>query len=1210
MAPVATRVSPHVGLIFAPHLPLRESLNQLPPKTAVKSSGSVRRGSASWTQAARQMDVSRLTTVEAVLIAAAADEHDAASQVAYFLHLGELKAVIGERQDSSRAFKQLLASISQQASDGRLTARELRRILLAASHISCPRQWLLELSTVILDRPSSAQLLRDARSGDIARLGWSMARLGIESTSKMWMWLVEAAVVQMDSFSVADLSRLLWAYASMELRAPGLRLVKGTEQQVLRRRQELTPYALSNIGWSMARLMAQDTASRHLVEVISAGASEKSALFSSQDSANLAWAWATLRVQDGGSDCIRALCKEAAVKMGSFLPRQLSNLVWAVAKLSTPLQDEGELLQRAASSARLRLSEFNSQALSNLAWAWGTLHAENCSPLLGPLTDEASKRNFDLAPQGLSNFAWSLAKAAFRGAPESLGKLAAEATLRVVEMEVQHLANLAWAFASLDERSSEAVLLFDALAEESLERLDDFKPQELASLVWASARRHSFGGDFSSLPGLVVSSGLKKALPRLHEFAAAELTSVTWAAGAVIVSDPLFFQKVSAQAIQRVREFGPRELPGLLWGFAVASVADPDLCRAFATGSAARLDEFSVHGLASLSWSLATLDTSDNPEFWSQLEREASHRLPEFELQDLSNVAWAFATLHLSTGSDLLRAVAEEVPSRLQRRLATSSSEVAMDVTGILWALGQVNLPVKPLLEEAGVALRRLGASARHRPGMLQPMLAADSSWRFGEVRQATGQPHVVLELPDRLVLHKPPDWEVDQNDAAFDEELGATGASRLSRWLQALLPARQWPIVQDTAHWKGMAHRLDVPGSGLILTAKTHEAFYDLLLQLGAGIVSRDYCVLCHGWLRESRGVKACDGKYSTLAALFIAVVSYFETPRGWSMRRDAFDERGAFDKRVEPQTGAAQSARPSLRGRLREQLGVEGHPYEHLQARNYTFAKLEAFRLEQYRGLATFDVDVLFMRNASALAEVGPLAASRFPKGPNPASYLNTGVMVLRPSGRLYSEILATLHRGNYSLHYSDDEMTEQDVLIELCVLQGRCGDLHDLDACVYNHGAWIPGAHPRRCRRNRVVARHNFAATRETVLANSLQTAMYRGACRARTGAGRPRTCWSQDYHEEMCCRQDLRFGNPQCWGAGLSYERCCLGVDDSQRLRAELKYAGPSWYGLSSSPEPLPSRFIQAQCVNKYLPMRMTLAGMSSIMEAPADLEESY
>ncbi|CAE8693878.1 unnamed protein product, partial [Polarella glacialis] len=286
------------------------------------------------------------------------------------------------------------------------------------------------------------------------------------------------------------------------------------------------------------------------------------------------------------------------------------------------------------------------------------------------------------------------------------------------------------------------------------------------------------------------------------------------------------------------------------------------------------------------------------------------------------------------------------------------------------------------------------------------------------------------------------------------------------------------------------------------------------------------------------------------------------------------------------------------------------KGHPYEHLQARNYTFAKLEAFRLEQYRGLATFDVDVLFMRNASALAEVGPLAASRFPKGPNPASYLNTGVMVLRPSGRLYSEILATLHRGNYSLHYSDDEMTEQDVLIELCVLQGRCGDLHDLDACVYNHGAWIPGTHPRRCRRNSVVARHNFAATRETVLANSLQTAMYRGTCRARTGAGRPRTCWSQDYHEEMCCRQDLRFGNPQCWGAGLSYERCCLGVDDSQRLRAELKYAGPSWYGLSSSPEPLPSRFIQAQCVNKYLPMRMTLAGMSSIMEAPADLEESY
>ncbi|CAE8609483.1 unnamed protein product, partial [Polarella glacialis] len=99
------------------------------------------------------------------------------------------------------------------------------------------------------------------------------------------------------------------------------------------------------------------------------------------------------------------------------------------------------------------------------------------------------------------------------------------------------------------------------------------------------------------------------------------------------------------------------------------------------------------------------------------------------------------------------------------------------------------------------------------------------------------------------LVLHKPPGWEVDD---AVEE---ARGCSIVS-FLAALYPGRQWPLLRDVGFQFGLQHRLDVPSSGLLLVAKTYEAFFDLQLQLNLGVLVRDYVVLCHGWLSQARGI------------------------------------------------------------------------------------------------------------------------------------------------------------------------------------------------------------------------------------------------------------------------------------------------------------------------------------------------------------------
>lgn len=58
------------------------------------------------------------------------------------------------------------------------------------------------------------------------------------------------------------------------------------------------------------------------------------------------------------------------------------------------------------------------------------------------------------------------------------------------------------------------------------------------------------------------------------------------------------------------------------------------------------------------------------------------------------------------------------------------------------------------------------------------------------------------------------------------------------------------FPICSDTVHHS--SHKESFP-EGLIMCAKTYEAFYDLQVQLHAGLFCRDYIVLSHGWLPQS---------------------------------------------------------------------------------------------------------------------------------------------------------------------------------------------------------------------------------------------------------------------------------------------------------------------------------------------------------------------
>jgi len=108
-------------------------------------------------------------------------------------------------------------------------------------------------------------------------------------------------------------------------------------------------------------------------------------------------------------------------------------------------------------------------------------------------------------------------------------------------------------------------------------------------------------------------------------------------------------------------------------------------------------------------------------------------------------------------------------------------------------------------------------------------------------------RPWIVLRLCGMLVIHKPPDWEVD-GKSRFDEDDICDGPLALSSWLRAALPKKSCPVAWVPSLDFGFLHRLDVPSSGLILCGSTITGLMMLRWQLDTYCIKREYLVFAHG--------------------------------------------------------------------------------------------------------------------------------------------------------------------------------------------------------------------------------------------------------------------------------------------------------------------------------------------------------------------------
>ncbi|CAJ1405673.1 unnamed protein product [Effrenium voratum] len=204
--------------------------------------------------------------------------------------------------------------------------------------------------------------------------------------------------------------------------------------------------------------------------------------------------------------------------------------------------------------------------------------------------------------------------------------------------------------------------------------------------------------------------------------------------------------------------------------------------------------------------------------------------LQAFRMEELQLLAWGSEAFD----HNILASVQEEVTTRIRGMgdmdvLDARCRSWIEDVLGVLWACSYAAC-----------------LSQRFREGAwklaVQAGLRQDSSegWsRFGAQRGQLAAPWIAADLGDRLVVAKPPHWEVHD---------GGTSRQLLS-WLLAL-GFRPLAASCDC----GFLHRLDVPSSGLVLVARSYSAYFDLQVQLRTGELLRDYLVLCRGWPRSRR--------------------------------------------------------------------------------------------------------------------------------------------------------------------------------------------------------------------------------------------------------------------------------------------------------------------------------------------------------------------
>ena len=294
--------------------------------------------------------------------------------------------------------------------------------------------------------------------------------------------------------------------------------------------------------------------------------------------------------------------------------------------------------------------------------------------------------------------------------PSSEKRLAAVCRRRIGELNAHELASTAWGFAKMGIDDSR---LFDAIASEARDRVDDLNDQHISNLCWALATTGNIQTGFFFFDAVA-----KRASKIDFTSSSQALANTAWAFATVGVPAPDLFDKIASTAAQRLDEFTAQAIANTAWAFAKAGETPTVLFDAMAAEAVRRrCRDFNSQELANTVWAFATAGVAA-PCLFETIADEAMRQIKLFNAQDMANTAWAFATVPSFSRRDRLF---EALATEATRRIADFTPQ---NMANTAWALAKAGYTAPRLFSA-------LGREAERRIDEFNALDLANTAWAF-----------------------------------------------------------------------------------------------------------------------------------------------------------------------------------------------------------------------------------------------------------------------------------------------------------------------------------------------------------------------------------------------------------------------------------------------------------------------------------------------
>eukprot|EP00439_Symbiodinium_sp_Y106_P056770 s3723_g7.t9 len=608
--------------------------------------------------------------------------------------------------------------------------------------------------------------------------------------------------------------------------------------------------------------------------------------------------WALAKLEHRNEKLLRGVSSEVLrrVAVGQAMSvRDVQKLVWALAAFGW----RDLSLFRCLSAEVQRCNDFSAVDASVIAFSFARLGVEDAA-LFRVLSQHVQDRLLiDLNAQGIAKVAYSFAVLGHAAdEPRLFRALAAESARRIAAFGAQELANLmqalVWCRASgcAIFASSEVQRFLPLASRRCTELCHSAIPKDLCCFAWSFA---SLGSHCATvLPAVAEAS-----IHRLSDFDPRFLSGqLAWSFASTGTINPSLFDAIAVAAVDRMRSYAPRDISNLAWSFAMLGHRNHALFDSLCSRALLALERFNSQDLANMLWAYSHLGIRA-PALFAASEEQVKATISRPSLQELSSIAWAYENACMMSSALLLAIECEFARRLLLGPGKARPAQRARDVKALLRQLRPYSqfarLSQNPRIP--GLRAQFQGRPLWFNQDASEDLLLArrrvlQSSFKQIDVSKLAASvvspPVAISHIAGRQVvcgmtLQREQKLSFTSLEkcrmrscplsARVDEASPSALSSPASNWISQIdrcstsppVGRCRVPVSLGTTSSRllcdGLCRRSSpfctmgtVSTSGLVLHAKSYEAYHDLDLQLLRREIDREYLVLVHGLVSPAR--------------------------------------------------------------------------------------------------------------------------------------------------------------------------------------------------------------------------------------------------------------------------------------------------------------------------------------------------------------------